>query len=75
MDKVLYSKHLELRLGLRGIPSALPRMVFESSSERYYDAQTWKMVALHETEYRGKIRGMVVVYEEAEGVVTLITIP
>ncbi|MBI2050274.1 MAG: hypothetical protein HYT31_00535 [Parcubacteria group bacterium] len=74
MREVVYSKHLELRLKLRSIHHELPRIIYQTSSERYTDAITQLSVAINKTAYRGKVREVALVYRETAKEARLITI-
>lgn len=72
--KIIYSPHLEFRLKYRQIPHQLPRQIFETSKERYFDTATDKNIAIAKTRYKGKMREIVVAYERRFNQVFLITI-
>lgn len=74
MKKIVYSQHLIFRLKLRKIPYFLPKRIFQTSSEHYFDRETLKMVAVKEVEFKGKLRNMAVIYEEINNHINLITI-
>ena len=74
MKKVVYSSHLILRLKLREIPYSLPKQIYKTSKEHYFDKVTLKKVALKEVKFKGKIREMAVIYEEINNQINLITI-
>ena len=44
--KIEYSRHVEARIALRGIPHELPKEIFEEASERYSDTETGHLVAV-----------------------------
>jgi hypothetical protein len=60
--KLKYSKHIEARLRLRGIPHELPREIFEEASERYLDAETGHLIAVMPVELYGRVREAMVAY-------------
>ena len=74
MKEIFYSNHLEFRLTLREIPYSLPKKIYETAKERYVDKATLKYVAVKRVRFKNKLREMVVVYEEHQDFVTLITI-
>lgn len=74
MKKIVYGAHLKFRLKLRGIPYDLPREIYETSRKHYFDRQTFKSVAIKSVYFKDKMRQMVVVYEEINKQVNLITI-
>jgi hypothetical protein len=71
---IQYSRHLALRLKLRGIPHTLPRLVYQSAKRRFLDRATGLRIAVRTAPLRGKRREIAVVYEEKNGKVLLITI-
>ena len=73
MKKIVYSSHLELRLKIREIPRSLPRDVYQNSRERYFDKETGKNIAIGKIRFKGKLREIIVVYEERGDEIKLIT--
>ena len=74
MKKIVYSSHLILRLKLREIPYNLPREIYQTSKERYFDRKTLKRVAIKKIKFKNKLREMTLIYEEINNQVNLITI-
>ena len=74
MKSVIYSSHLLFRLSFRGIPRTLPKRIFETSKERYFDTETLKFIAVKILKYKGKVREMALIYEEDNEKVVLISI-
>ena len=74
MKRIEYTPHLEARLHLRRITSDLPRQIYLHSTERYYDVQEERMIAIANVEYRGKIRPMSIAYDEFDDHVEIVTI-
>ena len=74
MKKIVYSPHLLLRLKLREIPYPLPKEIYQTSKEHYFDRETLKKVAVKRVKYKNKLREMAVVYEEINNQINLITI-
>lgn len=74
MKEIFYTAHLELRLKLRGIPYDLPRKIYLTAQERYFDRETQKAVAVKRVLYKSKKREMMVAYQEEEGATYLITV-
>ena len=64
MKKIVYSSHLILRLKLREIPYLLPKKIYQTSKEHYFDKETLKKVAVKKVRFKKKIRKMVVIYED-----------
>ena len=64
MKKIVYSSHLILRLKLREIPYLLPKKIYQTSKEHYFDKETLKKVAVKKVRFKKKIREMVVIYED-----------
>lgn len=74
MKRISYTSHLELRLKLREIPYDLPRKIYETAKERYFDSATRKLTAVQKVRYKGEIRDFVLVYDEYDQDVALITL-
>ena len=74
MKKIIYTEHLKIRIGLRQIPKGLPKEIYLTPDERYYDSSTRYRIALKKMEYIGRNRDIIVCYEEAEDKVDIITI-
>ena len=72
--RVVRSRHLEIRVGMRGIPAALPEIIYERALERYHDAETGHLIAVMEVELYGRIREVSVVYVIGPDAVRLLTI-
>ncbi len=56
------------------IPYTLPKKIYQISSEHYFDKETGKKVAVKKVKYKNKLREMVVIYEEINDQINLITI-
>lgn len=74
MKEAVYSSHLELRLKLRSIHYELPKIIYKTSSERYFDTITKLSIAVDKAAYKGKIRDVAVVYKDSTKEAMLITI-
>jgi len=74
MKKIVYSSHLIFRLKLREIPYDLPREIYQSSKEYYFDKETSKRVAIKKIKFKNKLREIAVIYEEMNNQINLITI-
>lgn len=74
MKKIVYSLHLLFRLKLREIPHSLPKEIYQTSKEHYFDRETLKRVVVKEVKFKGKLRETAVIYDEINGQITLITI-
>jgi len=74
MKQIIYSIHLMFRLKLREISYYLPKEIYQTSQEHYFDKQTLKKVAVKKVKFKNKLREMAVVYDEINGQINLITI-
>ena len=74
MKNIIYSAHLEFRLGLRQISHSLPLKIYQTSREHYYDKSTGKNVAVQKVRFKGKTREMAVAYEQKLDRIIIITI-
>jgi len=74
MKQVLYTRHLELRLRLRGIDTVLPKDIYATARRRYVDTVTAHFVAIKRVPLAGRSRDVALIYEEQDTVVWLVTI-
>ncbi|MFQ6084170.1 MAG: hypothetical protein ACE5KE_06335 [Methanosarcinales archaeon] len=74
MEKIIYSSHLILRLRLREIPHFLPKRIYQTSEEHYFDKETFKKVAVKKVKFKNELREIAVIYEEINDQINLITI-
>ena len=74
MKKIVCSPDLIFRLKLREIPYFLPRKIYQTSKEHYFDTETQKKVAVGKIRYKNKLREMAVIYEEMNDQIILITV-
>jgi len=72
--RIEYTVHLQTRLHLRYIPSDLPRYIYVHATERYYDHQEERMIAIADVKHRGKTRPMCIAYDEFDDHVEVVTI-
>ena len=72
--RIEYTEHLRIRLRHRHTPPDIPRHIYLHSTERYYDRQEERMIAIAEVEYRGEIRPMCIAYDEFEEHVEIVTV-
>ncbi len=54
MKEIHYTQHLELRMKLREIPRTLPKKIYQTAVERYFDSETGKMIVVKEVKYKGR---------------------
>lgn len=71
---IVYSLHLQFRLGFRQIARNLPKNIYLTAKERYFDKETQKFIAIKKVKFKNKLREMAVSYEESAERITLITI-
>lgn len=74
MKKIVYSSHLLFRLELREISYLLPKRIYQTSKEHYFDKETFKKVAVKKVKFKEKLREIAVIYEEIDSEINLITI-
>jgi len=72
--EIVYSKHAEHRLRIRGIPFDLPAKMVEEAEERFFDTETGHLIAVKRTELYGKIRDVMVAYLQEMETFTVLTI-
>lgn len=73
-QKIGYAKHLRNRLSIRDIDYDLTKIIFQNAEERYFDNETGYLIAVMEKDLYGKIRELMVAYEERKDKITLLTI-
>ncbi len=71
---ILYSKHIESRIAMRGLDRDLPKSVYENATERFEDTATGHEIAVSEATLYGRKRDVMVAYTLTEGNVKLLTI-
>ena len=59
---------------IREIPYELPREIFETARERYWDTATGKHIAIKKVKYKGRMREMAVAYDQVGEHIVIITI-
>ncbi len=74
MKKIIYSSHLLFRLKFREIPYSLPKEIYQTAKEQYFDKETFKRIAVKKVKFKNKLREMALVYEEIDERINLITI-
>lgn len=74
MKRIFYTSHLKFRLKLREIPFSLPKKIYQTSKEHYFDKETFKKVAVKKVKFKKRLREMAVIYEEINSQINLITI-
>lgn len=72
--EIRYSKHLLLRLNIRGIPEELPRFVYGKARRRFLDAETGLRIAIMRVRLYGKMRHIAVSYRPYGDTILLVTI-
>ncbi|MBI2514772.1 hypothetical protein HYV91_01100 [Candidatus Wolfebacteria bacterium] len=71
---IVYTEHLELRLKLRQIPYGLPKKLYLTAYERYFDRDTQLLIAVKEVKYKNKQREFALIYKRKINEVILITL-
>jgi len=74
MKKIVYTPHLVFRLKFREIPYTLPKEIYQSSKEHYFDGATLRKIAVKKIKFKNRLREMAVVYEETEQEIHIITV-
>lgn len=72
--KIIYTSHLEFRLGIRNIPYNLARKIFQEANEHYYDNLTKHYIAIHKVKYKEEYREMIVAYDKKKDLIEIITV-
>lgn len=71
--EITYTKHLRLRLKLRGIPERYPQFIYERPEKRYFDLETGHRIAIKRLPYNKVNRFVLVAYIEQAGKVIIFT--
>jgi hypothetical protein len=74
MKEVRYTGHLKFRMALREIPENLPREIHRASNERYYDTVEGRNIAISSVFFKGKVRDMMVAFDEHPNHIEIVTI-
>lgn len=74
MANIRYTDHLKLRLEIRRIPEDYPRIIYEDPDDRYYDIEEERLISIKQLHYNGRIRPMMIAYEEKGDVAEIVTI-
>jgi hypothetical protein len=72
--RIEYTSHLKLKMKIREIPSNLPKTIYKGAKEKYLDTETSYHIATKKVMYKNKMRDMIVVFEELNDVIRIITI-
>ena len=72
--QIRYSKHLVLRIKMRGIPYELPRIVYMMARRHFRDVPSDLKIAAYRTEYSGKLRELALTYRAYPSHILLVTI-
>ncbi len=73
MKKIIYTKHLRLRIQIRNFPENLPKEIFEKASEYFYDGITHHYIAIATVALADRVREFAVSFDIGESI-ELITI-
>ena len=72
--EVRSSKHLFMRLAVRGIPHGLPRVIFQRARRRCYDTIEKVEIAILKTKLYGRRRDVMIAYRREPTSVLIVTI-
>ena len=72
--EVRYSKHLQIRLKLRGIDIEVPKRIYERAEERFLDRETGNQVAVQRVQLYGKEREVMIAYQKEEKPAIILTV-
>ena len=72
--KIIYSNHLRNRLILRKIDDSIPKIILENPDEKYFDTETNNFIVIKKSDYFGKKRDIMIVYDEQNDTIKIITI-
>lgn len=59
---------------MRGIPYELPKEIYLTAEEHYYDTETGRRVAVKKVKFKNRLREMAVIYDIRDERVDLITV-
>ena len=74
MVKIEYTEHLKLRLTIRKIPQEYPREIYQKPEQKFFDNLEKTFIAIKKLHYNKKLRNMMIVYEEKQELIEIITI-
>lgn len=72
--KFVLTNHLQSRLELRDVPEKTVQNIFKKAKEFYWDNLRNHHIAIGQTQYKGKTRKMLLVYDKIGDTVEFITI-
>ena len=72
--EVIYSRHLQFRMQMRGIPEKMPERIYRESQQRYYNHHTLRRVAVMEVQHNRRRTLMMIAYDQFAEHADLLTI-
>lgn len=74
MTNLIYTDHLKTRLKIRNIPENYPEEIFLNPEQKLKDNIEDHLIAVKKLVYNGKLRNMMIAYDESNDQVSIITI-
>ena len=74
MKVIRYSKHLILRLTVRNFPEYYPKEIYLESEQNFFDVIEQRKIAIKRLKYKGRVRNIMVAYDEFGDIVEIVTI-
>jgi hypothetical protein len=71
---VEYTDHLKLRLRIRKIPEDYPKLIYENPDQHFFDNLEGVQISVKRLKYGGKLRNMMIAFEEKGDAVKIITV-
>ncbi len=74
MKKIHYTDYLLERLKFRRIPRNVVEKILQEATERYFDVETRRFIAVQRVKYNREYKRLMVAYEEKENEITVVTV-
>lgn len=74
MVKIEYTDHLSLRIKIRNFPEEYPRIILKEPDIKLFDKVEKTLIAIKRLKYNGKIRNIMIAYEDKQDIIEIITI-
>ena len=71
---IKYTEHLKSRLKIRKFSEEYPRKIFDSPERKFFDIAEKTKIAIKKLYYNNKVRDLMIVYEEKDDLIEIITI-
>ncbi|MFH1289856.1 MAG: hypothetical protein ABIH92_00435 [Nanoarchaeota archaeon] len=74
MKLIQHSSHLRLRLKIRKFPEHYPNEIYLKPEQSFFDIVEQRKIAIKRLKYKGRIRNIMIAYDESDNAVQIVTI-